>query len=163
MGIIVRIFALWLLLHRAVIAAPTIAEAGGQFNHLSRYAGSEAVEAVFQDSVIQNFLNTQFRLKPEWRAIPELKTSLIDVIAGQLVAHARHAEDPCLSQTLLSVSLNADDTVYLVLVRSHKIRVFHSREGVMTRQFKGHRFPPDVATRLKKIIRECKLKDQQLT
>jgi len=136
----------------------------GQFAPLVKYAGSWAVDSVYEEQSVGLLLNKDFRINlNKFRVTKEDAFSQIDVIKGNMLLISSHKDDPCLSSTFMSLSLTDDNTVYLLVMRDRKIRIFHSTFGQVTKDMKGHKYPKEVAINLKRMVNQCKIKGLQNT
>ena len=136
----------------------------GQFSHLAKYAGSWAVELIYEEPAVTLLLNRHFRIDlAKFRVTKEDAISQIDVVKGNMLVSSSSTEDPCLSSTFMSISLTDDNTVYLLAMRDRKIKIFHTAFGQVTKDMKGHKYSKEVAINLKKMVNQCKIKGLQNT
>lgn len=136
----------------------------GKFSHLSKYAGSWNVEAIYNDDAIKALITKDFAINLEkFRTAKEDIFTQIDVIKGNMIVTSSSKDDPCLSNTFMSISLTNDDTVYLIAQRGNKIHLFHTIYGQRTRDFKNHKFNKGTALFIKSISNKCKHKGLQRT
>lgn len=144
-------------------ALSTFAQAKpGQFASLAKYAGSWAVESVYEEQSVSFLLSRDFRINlDKFRATKEDAFSQIDVIRGNMLLISSFKDDPCLSSTFMSISLTDDDTVYLLAMRDRKIRIFHTTFGQVTKDMRGHKYRREVAIKLKEMINQCKINKLQ--
>lgn len=134
----------------------------GQFSHLAKYAGSWAVELIYEDPTVTLLLSKDFRINlAKFRDIKEDAISQIDVVRGNMLISSSSKEDPCLSSTFMSVALTDDNTVYLLAMRDRKIKIFHTTFGQITKDMKAHKYSKEVAVNLKKMVNQCKIKGLQ--
>jgi hypothetical protein len=131
--------------------------APGAFAHLNTYAGTWKVREIFNDPVLSQRLSQDFRLQ-----LPQLlgdlgdEAAIIDVIGGQLMVMSKSSQDPCQTQTFLSISLLADESIYLSLLRNKRMRVWHEKNRVVQPNLKQHVYPRPVAQALRKMVSSCK-------
>jgi len=152
------IFSILLLISACVFAQSK----PGKYAHLSSHSGTWNVELIYMDDSILELLSKDFRINLEkFRPVKEDSVSQIDVIKGNMLVQSSSRENPCKSSTFMSISLTDDDTVYLLAMREQKIRVFHSVFGQKTKDMTGHKFSKEVASHLKKMINQCKVKGLQ--
>lgn len=136
----------------------------GQFSFLAQYAGSWAIESVYEEQLVGLLLNKDFRINLEkFRETKEDAFSQIDVIKGNMLLISSYKDDPCRSSTFMSISLNDDNTVYLFAMRDRKIRVFHTAFGQVTKDMRSHKYSKEAAINLKKMLNQCKIKGLQNT
>jgi hypothetical protein len=136
----------------------------GQFASLAKYAGSWAIESIYEEQSLTLLLTKDFRINlDKFRVTKEDAFSQIDVIKGNMLLMSSYKDDPCLSSTFMSISLTDDNTVYLLAMRDRKIRIFHATFGQVTKDMKGHKDSKEVAINLKKMINQCKVKGIQNT
>lgn len=136
----------------------------GQFAFLAKYAGSWAIESIYEEQLLSLLLTKDFRINlDKFRITKEDAFSQIDVVKGNMLLISSYKDDPCLSSTFMSISLTDDNTVYLLAMRDRKIRIFHTTFGQVTKDMKGHKYSKEVAINLKKMINQCKVKGLQNT
>lgn len=134
----------------------------GRFSHLSKYAGSWNVEAIYNDDAVKVLMTKDFAISlDKFRPVKEDAFTQIDVIKGNMIVTSNSKDGPCLSNTFMSISLTNDDAVYLVAQRGKKIHLFHTIYGQRTRDFKNHKFNKETALFIKSIANKCKSKELQ--
>jgi hypothetical protein len=134
----------------------------GKYAHLSKYAGSWSIESIYNDEVIKSLMETDLKINIQKLDLEkESAFTQIDVIKGNMLISSNLKDDPCSSSTFMSISLTDDNTVYLVIMRDRKIKLFHTTFDQVTQNIKNQKLTKETNSALKKMISSCKLKKIQ--
>lgn len=131
----------------------------GRFAHLSKFAGSEDIDLIYDDEEVKNLLTREFYIDIEkFKSEREDWSRQIDVIKGNMILESYVQQNPCSSSTFMSISLTDNDEVYLIKLRNNKISIFHTIFGQRTKDIKNIRLSKESILYINKMVKECKSK-----
>lgn len=134
----------------------------GKYAHLSNYAGSWSIESIYNDKIIKNLIEDDFKINIQKLNLEkEDSYTQIDVIKGNMLVFSSLKDDPCISSTFMSISLTDDNTVYLAVMRDKKIKLFHTSFDQVTQNTKNQKLNKETNLAIKKMINSCRLKKLQ--